>query len=265
MSGLAILAIVFGAIILGAGLPFLIIALVYRNAVNTTRETYWITDGAILDLIDQQPDKLLSAAQLSSLGDMTKAQARARLTKLSMYRLVKRYSSGVTPYYGLKHPLPQESTVIQTQSSLSFEDLMQLFQENEFRISLADLVYRTDLSVEEARKEIRRYRKDKVIRTVRDPRGITSYILGPDFRHRVSDIEAVHVKVSQEDDDTLELLDLDVIEYAMKNKGKISADQLKDWRGIEKEEAIDLLEQLRDKRFFEVVVNDAGQREYLLK
>ena len=261
---MAIFAIVFGAILFGVGLPFAIIALVYRNAINTTRETYWISDGGILDLMDQQPDKLLSASQLSMLGDMSKAQARARLTKLSMFGLVKRFSSGVTPYYGLKQPLPDQQEIIRVQSSLGFEDLMRLFEEADFRITLADIVYRTDLSAEVARKELRRFKKNKVIQAVRDPRGKTSYILGPDYRDQPPGIQNVESQPA-EVEDRLELLDLDVIEYAMQHEGKISAAQLKDWKGIEEQEAVDLLEQLREKRFFEVIINDAGQSEYLLK
>lgn len=264
MSGMAIFAIVFGAILFGVGLPFAIIALVYRNAINTTRETYWISDGGILDLMDQQPDKLLSASQLSMLGDMSKAQARARLTKLSMFGLVKRFSSGVTPYYGLKQPLPDQQEIIRVHSSLGFEDLMRLFEETDFRITLTDLVYRTDLSAEEARKEIRRFKRDKIIQAVRDPRGKTSYILGPDYRDQSVPVEEVQPD-PREAEDRLELLDLDVIEYAMQHEGKISPTELKVWKGIEHQEAVDLLEQLREKRFFDVIENDAGYPEYLLK
>ncbi len=264
MSGMATFAIVFGSILFGGGLPFAIIALVYRNALTTTKETYWISDGGILDLIAQQPDKLLSASQLSMLGDMSKAQARARLTKLSMFGLVKRFSSGITPYYGLKEALPDPQEIIPIHSSMSVEDLMRLLEESDYRITLRDVVYRTDLSAEEAKKEIRRFKKNKVIQPVRDPRGKTSYILGPDYRDRPPPIEQIQSK-PEEVEDRLELLDLDVIEYAMHHEGKISPAQLKDWQGIEETEAVDLLEQLRKKRFFEVVVNDVGEREYLLK
>ena len=266
MSEVAVLFIVLGSIFFSALLPLFILGMIYKNGMNVTRETYWVTDGGILQMIDEQPDKLLSAAQLSILGDMTKSQARARLTKLLLFGLLKKYTAVITPYYGHKYPLARNPVYLEIESEMTFDDLMTILRDNDYRITLSDVVFTTNLSVEVARKELKRFKREKIIQSVRDSRGKSYYILGPDYRDDVMSDQRRNTEddISSPGTD-LELLDLDVIEYAMKHKGKVSSADLVKWKGIEDAEASDLLEQLREKRFFEVIINDAGNREYQLK
>lgn len=166
MSEGAIAAIVLGATLVV--LTIFIIALVSQQK-KTKRETQrTITDQALLRLIANQPDGLLSKQMLVDETGMTKTEASIRLTALHTASIVKAsYTSSFKYYYELRKPLiEREVPPLSPEPFLTVNDILNLFQAYEYKLDFQDLIVATGLPLDVIKREMKYFEKEKVVRSL---------------------------------------------------------------------------------------------------
>ncbi len=265
MATWMILLIVFSAILFGVALPFLIIFLIRTNMAKVAERTSWLSDAALLHLLNEQPDKIMSARSLSEKTELTAGQAKTRLNQLHFLGALKQYWSGITPHYSLRQELKGPYIEVAYRDYLEMSKLLELFKMHDFRLNTAQIIYSTGLPAHIVGREMKSYRKQGVVKLLQDQFGKKMYILQDPFRSNIRDyIEEPPALLDSPKRSGLELLDLDVIELAMQNQGKVSPELVREKKNLTEEEARLRLDKLVLKDFFHTEDTEAGGKIYIL-
>ncbi|MEM1356675.1 MAG: hypothetical protein AAGF89_00645 [Bacteroidota bacterium] len=138
----------------------------YRYEQKRNRETQReISDRDLLRLLNDQPDKLLSPHQLRDLTGLSLGKARGRLSSLFMYGILNRSSnSRGRHFYGFKHPLEEEPDLpLSSDPFLTVEDLLQIFEVHDQRVSAQELIMATGLPLAVIKREMKYFEKQGIV------------------------------------------------------------------------------------------------------
>ncbi len=125
-----------------------------------------VTDLDILRLFDKQPGGLLSADMVAEKTKLTKGEASSRLSSLSTGGLLIAGTNptGMKYYYELSAPLEEIKGIqLSGEPFLTIEDLQEIFIAYDYKVSPHDLMVTTGLPWKMLSREMKHFRKEKVI------------------------------------------------------------------------------------------------------
>jgi hypothetical protein len=128
-----------------------------------------ITDKALLQLFQDRPDGLLSTDKIQELTGLTKAEASARLSSLSLAKILRtgHTPGGLRVYYELTAPLEEvELEDLSPDPFITTEDLYKIFQAYDYRVSPQDLIMATGLPWKIIQREMKHFAKKKILDSV---------------------------------------------------------------------------------------------------
>lgn len=138
----------------------------YRRQQKGNQQTQReISDRDLLRLMDKQPDKLLSPHQLRDQTDLSLGKARNRLSSLFMYGILNRSSNSKgRHFYGFKRPLEEEPDLpLSSDPFLTVEDLLQIFEAHEHRVTAQELIMATGLPLAVIKREMKYFEKQGIV------------------------------------------------------------------------------------------------------
>jgi hypothetical protein len=149
------------------GFLFLWIGRSYGGHKKVNRETQrTITDVGILELIEGQPDGLMTAAQLGQATGLSKVDALRRLMMLQVWGVLRYFSSNrAVPYFSLLQPLDRRPPPeLSPEPFLTVDDIVRLFRYHDFRMTAQDLLTSTQLPANILQREMQYFQREKVVR-----------------------------------------------------------------------------------------------------
>lgn len=256
------LAIILGSIGSACGLG----GLFAWGGYKTYQKSYAkVSDSEILSLVQRLGT--LTSSRLANNSILTKNEAYWRLAMLYSKGALKvlydeYYTTG---YYALKETINFELKLPQNQT-ISEENMIWLAQQYQGRMSAAILVAATNLTVDEAKREIARFKDMGILSTQYDDSWQTVYVLNKDLPIKIdttakAPTQEIQMPVNQS---FVKIIDAEVIGLAVKGKGKITVASLCLKKTISVEEAQKILDELYKKGIFDLKVTDNGTIEYWL-
>lgn len=185
---------------------------IYHYQRNVTKSQSKVVDIEILELLHQQVDGMLTIQQLTNLTDLTKAEARSRMTSLVTNGLVRmNYTATMKGYYRLVQPLDQRpGPELSKEPFLTVQDILQLFKHYNFNPSLQDLLVATRLPVKVIMREMKYFQKEKIVTMLyssTDGMGTTygsrSFVLQEPYRTNPDQFLAREMELNREVKETL--------------------------------------------------------------
>jgi len=163
MSGDAIAGFVVIAIVI-AMIAFGIAIWQYQKKTNAKTQRD-ISDRDLLRLIASQPDQLLSPHQMRDKTGMTLNQCRTRLSALFSYGILyKSSNSRGRSFFGFHVPLiERESLDLSEDPFLTVEDLLQIFEVYDYRVTPQDLIMATGLPLSVIKREMKHFEKEGIL------------------------------------------------------------------------------------------------------
>ncbi|MEO0732840.1 MAG: hypothetical protein AAFZ52_08400 [Bacteroidota bacterium] len=156
-------------------LPMIALAVVlYAQAKSRSPVTQRIiTDRELLELIERQPDQLLSPHQLRDATELNIHQSRGRLNALMMYGLLTRsMSSRGRHYFGLRAPLGANPELdLSPDPFLTVEDLLKIFEHYDYRVTTQELIVATGLPLSVIKREMKHFEKEGIVRLLKKSQG----------------------------------------------------------------------------------------------
>lgn len=136
-----------------------------RQNADTQRQ---ISDQDLLRLLHQQPDGYLSPHMLSDQTELTLNQARSRLNALMMFGILTRSANKKARYfYSLADPLQEAPDLdLSNDPFLTVEDLLQLFECYNYRISPQNLIMATGLPLAVVKREMKHFEKEGMVQMI---------------------------------------------------------------------------------------------------
>lgn len=181
--------LIVGVIIGMIAICLIVWGLVKAEAKSVSDTQRHLTDVALLELIDRQPDGLLSPHQLRDATPLTLTQARSRLSALYSFGILNRsYSNKARHYYGLREPLAgRPELTFSNEPFLTTEDLLAIFRHYDYRPTAQQLILATGLPLGVVKREMKYFEKEKVVQKLSrmDGAGVVStvfYILLEPYR-----------------------------------------------------------------------------------
>ena len=158
IAGFAVIALTISSLI------FIFALLQYQKKTNkeTQRE---ITDRDLLRLIAAQPDQLLSPHQMRDKTGMTLNQCRTRLSALFSYGILNKSSnSRGRSFFGFRVPLVERQELeLSPDPFLTVEDLLQIFEMYDYRVTPQDLIMATGLPLSVIKREMKHFEKEGIL------------------------------------------------------------------------------------------------------
>lgn len=180
------------------------------NKKKNTRETQRIlSDPDLLRLIHNEPDQMVSPHILADKTDLTRNEARSRLTSLMTYGVLNRSIGGNRYFYGLKEPLGEDKNLtLSPDPFLTVEDLLVIFEAHNYRVSAQELIMATGLPLAVIKREMKHFEKEGIVQSMRGyaPSGFVIsrfFILQEPYR---SNPERFRARASQLDLELREIL-----------------------------------------------------------
>lgn len=164
-----ILVVILCAIVMPIAFTFFFVWWYNKSRDKTSTNTQrLITDREILELIDAQPDGLLSAKQLAAQTELSTSQAKVRLsTLLSFGALKSHYASNFQGYFSLVERLDKRmAPKLSEEPFLTVEDILALFRHFEFRLTPLKLIMATGLPITILKREIKYFQKQKILQSL---------------------------------------------------------------------------------------------------
>ncbi len=256
------LVLILGSIASACGLGSLFV----WGGYKTYQKSYAkISDSEILALVQRLGT--LTSSRLANNSVLTKNEAYWRLAMLYNKGALKvlydeTYTTG---YYALKENLNFNLKLPQNQV-ITEENMIWLAQQYQGRMSAAILVAATNLTVDEAKREIARFRDLGILSTQYDDNWQTVYVLNKDLSMKIDSpikppAQEIQAPVNQS---FTQITDAEVIGLAVKGKGKITVASLCLKKTISVEEAQKILDELYKKAIFDLKVSENGTIEYWL-
>lgn len=156
--GITLIAIVTTFIILG------LVIWQYQKKTNADTQRD-ISDRDLLRLIAKQPDQLLSPHQMAEKTGMTLNQCRTRLSALFSYGILNKSSnSRGRSFFGFHVPLiEREALDLSDDPFLTVEDLLQIFEAYDYRVTPQDLIMATGLPLSVIKREMKHFEKEGIL------------------------------------------------------------------------------------------------------
>ena len=163
LGKLIALSVVFSLLAL-----LIIFSIVYtRKTSRAIKESQSdITDKALLEFINSQPDKIVNVQMLIQEFGLTKFQAGSRLRSLSHYGVLKRMHTrnGMKAFYTLGRPIDKPYDLKLTDDPfMTVEDLMVIFEHYEYQVTLQELCLVTGLPIKVLIEEMKYFEKEKIV------------------------------------------------------------------------------------------------------
>ncbi len=136
----------------------------YQKKTNAKTQRN-ISDRDLLRLIADQPDQLLSPHQMRDKTGMTLNQCRTRLSALFSYGILNKSSnSRGRSFFGFHVPLiERESLDLSDDPFLTVEDLLQIFEAYDYRVTPQDLIMATGLPLSVIKREMKHFEKEGIL------------------------------------------------------------------------------------------------------
>jgi hypothetical protein len=202
-------AIVIIATIVLFALTFLIVATIKQRKTNRLTQRV-ISDRDLLRLIDTEPDQLLSPHQLRDKTDLSLTEARARLTSLLEFGVMRRNGNRRgRHFYGLNRELIEAPDLnLSPEPFLTVEDLLNIFETYNYRVTPQELIMATGLPLAIIKREMKYFENQKIVQRLQrvDNAGMTVhrfYVLQDPYR---SDPDRFRVQASEMDLEMREIL-----------------------------------------------------------
>lgn len=138
----------------------------YAGHKKVNRETQrFITDYAILELIESQPDGLLDAKGLAAVTELDEKEALRRLMMLHTWGvLYYMHDNWSKIHFSLRRPLDRrEPPALSAEPFLTVDDIVRLFRHHDFRLTPQDLVTSTRLPANVLQREMKYFQREKVV------------------------------------------------------------------------------------------------------
>ncbi len=158
IAGFVVISIMISLLVFGLAL--------WRYQKKTNAETQRdISDRDLLRLIAAQPDQLLSPHQMRDKTGMTLNQCRTRLSALFSYGILNKSSnSRGRSFFGFYVPLiERESLDLSDDPFLTVEDLLQIFEAYDYRVTPQDLIMATGLPLSVIKREMKHFEKEGIL------------------------------------------------------------------------------------------------------
>ena len=148
----------------------LVIYLVYAQKSSIAETQRYISDVEILELIDRQPDGLLSPHQLRDATELTLNQARQRLRTFAYQSVLRQsHNSKARTFYRLVVPLVDAPGLeLSPDPFLTVEDLLLIFRHYGGRITFEQLLVATRLPLAVIQREMKHFEKEGILQRLRE-------------------------------------------------------------------------------------------------
>ena len=258
---------VIGFLVIGGNLAviFLIVFLVWRYYNNIYEATkHKISDADIFRLMSRA-NHFLTPEQLAAVTPLTLKEAKGRLINLANHQIIRQYyNSGGSPgVYQLKEDIPIHKELPTSLQGLSDQEVVDtiLDYSPDYQVTVAELVVVFGIEVKEAKALIKRLRKVNLVSRLWSGKGtiyaINSPLKQPKPRLSVDAIlEQPSKLVMTQLVEKIRIPDADVLELAVKNKGKLTPTRLCLDMKISLEAAAEKLDDLHEKGIFTVDVHE---------
>jgi len=134
----------------------------YRRMLGKSRDI--ISDRDLLLLINEEPDRIISASNLAKKTEMNINQASMRLSRLNFNGLVRAMSSGFKSFYELKKEIDSKDLLqLSEKPFISIEDLFTLFKHFEHKMDLQDICVATGLPFKVIKREMKYFEKEGIV------------------------------------------------------------------------------------------------------
>ena len=138
----------------------------YGGHKQVNRETQrFITDYAILELIESQPDGLLTAKGLAAVTELAETEALRRLMMLYNWGgLYYMHDNWGKVHFSLRRPLDRrEPPALSAEPFLTVDDIVRLFRHHDFRLTPQDLVTSTRLPANVLQREMKYFQREGIV------------------------------------------------------------------------------------------------------
>jgi transcription initiation factor IIE alpha subunit len=267
-------AIAFFAIGLNFAIVFLIIFLVfqyYNNIYETTKHK--ISDADIFKLMSRA-NHFITPEQLAAVSPLDLKEAKGRLINLSNKQIIRQYynNGGIGAVYQLKEDIPILKELPTSLQGLSDQEIVDtiLKYSPDYQITIAELVVIFGIEVKDAKTLLKRLRKAKLVNRLWSSKGtiyaINSPLQLPQPKLSVDAIVEQPLKMALHQPlEKIRIPDADILELAVKHKGKLTPTRLCLDMKISLEEAAEKLDSLHEKGIFTVDVHEENAiMEYYL-
>lgn len=179
------LVFVIGGLI--ATTVFTLLAIYSRTKQINTDTQRKVTDLELLQMFEQQPGGILNSAQIAEKTELSKHEAQTRLSSLAMGGLLTTgvNAMGTKYYYELPTALEKvEGLTLSDDPFITLEDLQQIFEAYDYRVSPHDIMMATKLPWKVISLEMQYFRKQGIIDVVRIARpgdAPKQYVLHEDY------------------------------------------------------------------------------------
>ncbi|MFT5998450.1 MAG: hypothetical protein ACI81P_000903 [Neolewinella sp.] len=190
-------------------LTFLIVAIVKQRETNRLTQRM-LGDRDLLRMIDTEPDQLLSPHQLRDKTDLTLTEARARLTSLHSFGVLRvNGNRRGRHFFGLNRGLVEAPDLnLSPEPFLTVEDLLNIFATYDYRVTPQELIMSTGLPLAIIKREMKYFENQKIVQRLQrmDANGMTVhrfYVLQDPYR---SDPDRFRVQADKLDLEMREIL-----------------------------------------------------------
>jgi len=139
----------------------------HQRSKRQVRDTQRIiTDRELLKVFENQPGGLLSHTMLEEKSGLTSSELTSRLMSLTHWGLLRAggNSTGVKYFYELTAKLEEYTcTELSAKPFLTISDLQHIFEAYDHKVSPQDLLMATGLPWNVIEREIKYFRKEKVV------------------------------------------------------------------------------------------------------
>ncbi len=154
----------------GGGILLMLIAIwqYYKQVKHVENTQHKLSDKELLLKFEAEPDGFLTVKRLMENSDLTKSEAKFRMTYLSYMGFLKTsYNSSYKSVYSLNKKLDRrEIPELSNKPFLTVEDILKLFKTYDFQLSLQNMCIATGLPLSVIKKEMKYFEKEKVIESM---------------------------------------------------------------------------------------------------
>jgi predicted transcriptional regulator len=250
---------------------YFIIKAYYKNQYQKSKHKF---SDADVFLLMSRANHFLTAQQLASVSNLDKKEAANRLAYLSIQGIIRKYQDGggVRMVYQLKEELPEDKTLPISIEGLTEAEIIDavLQYSDDYQITIAELVVVFGLEIEAAKEVLKRLRKSglvkrlwknfSLIHVVKDP--LTKASPRLEVSKLASRMKLPKNRKLLEEQVKLKIPDADVLNLAIKHKGRLTPTLLCLKLRISLEEAQIKLDDLYEQGAF---IMDINQKEALVE
>jgi len=250
-------------------IPFLILFIVngmrktYRNAKQK------FSDRAFL-LLFEEHNYVLSMSQLTSLSPLTKTEVYLRLQTWANNGILRSlYANNGNTHYQLKEKLPTTNKIYDTKAYFEDRSLLEIVLKHTENpeLSLAHFIWLFDMTVQEARKLLKRLVQAGLVKSYYDGNFQRVYQVKAFLSSDSKVEERLAIPVMEEvDDGRMPINDADILKLAIDNEGRLTPTVICIEKKIPLDDAQEVLDDLYEKGAFHIEVDEeSGTIEYWLR